>query len=296
MRDWRELKWNTIDCSWGVSDRGRKRFNQKLYIVKINDVKLYAHNEFERETDCKARKWFQMSAVSWLISVRWALLLVVVLFTFHDAYLLFEFLLLKVDVYLWTLRWICVCKPGFWDEYTWTLNSNHNRVKWSLRLIAKSHFYFVHVFDLVCVCVCSCIFSVFICFIGLFNSFFFPFYRSLVLLLCMFNLCCAMSFFQFRYLLKSLFTFPPPFTLASITQCKHSISILINHSGESDRERKRERRTFQSGRASQRMWCHAHSHAHCIPFILRHSRNSTNLSQSIWTLTLHVCIPLPATK
>lgn len=49
-----------------------------------------------------------------------------------------------------------------------------------------------------------------------------------------------MSFFQFRYLLKSLFTLPLPFALASITQCKHSISILINLSGESWTRKKKE--------------------------------------------------------
>lgn len=147
----------------------------------------------------------------------------------------------------------------------------------------------------------SCISSVFICFIELFNfySFSFPFYRSLFLLLCMFNLCCAMSFFQFRYLLKSLFTFPPPFTLASITQCKHSISILISHPKGKERERNDEHfKAVEHRKECDAMRTHTHkrTHTHCIPFILRHSRNSTNLSQSIWTLSHTTCVVYPVTS
>lgn len=146
---------------------------------------------------------------------------------------------------------------------------------------------------------CECFCSAFICFIRLFNLFPFPFHLSLFLLLCIFNLCCEMRFGQFRYLLKSLFTFPPPFTLASITQCKHSISILIKCSGAS--ERQREGKMNITKRASSHKECDAmrtqtHKRTHSTPFILRHRRISTNLSQSIWTHTLHAYPVTPETK
>lgn len=150
----------------------------------------------------------------------------------------------------------------------------------------------------------SCISSVFICFIELFNfySFSFPFHRSLFLLLCMFNLCCAMSFSQFRYLLKSLFTFPPPFTLASITQCKHSISILISHPKGKERERETTSISKRSNIAKNVMPC-ALTRTNARTLTAYHLFYATVEIQPIYlnqyghSLTLHVlCIPLPATE
>lgn len=146
-----------------------------------------------------ARKWSQMSAVSWLISVRccWLLLFISTPSTMH----IFLFFSNESFVFRIGFHICCVCMSGFWKNAT--INNNHNRASdhCSLHFIAKSHFSISCMYECVCVCaihrlmcmcVCVCICFAFICFIRLFNSFAFPFYLSLFLLLCIFNLCCEM--------------------------------------------------------------------------------------------------------
>lgn len=180
---------------------------------------------------------------------------------------------------------------------TWTINNNHNRASDHCTSLQKAIFILFGVcvcviHELVCLmCVCVYVWVYFLSFfqIYLFYSafltrFLFLLYRSLFLLLCMFNLCWEMSFFQFRYLLKSLFTFPLPFTLASITQCKHSISILINLSGGRVREKKSDH--FKA--VDHSTHTHKRTRTHSIPFILRHSRNSTSTYLNQYGLALYV--------
>lgn len=82
----------------------KERGSNREYIVKINDVKLYAHNEFERERDQLQSEKMISDVSCQLVDQCASLLVAVVLFTFHDAYLLFELF----D------ESICVCKSGFW--------------------------------------------------------------------------------------------------------------------------------------------------------------------------------------
>lgn len=155
----------------------------------------------------------------------------------------------------------------------------------------------------VCVCVwfigLVCFFSyLFICFIFLFNWFCCSeFYFSLSLLLCIFNLCW-----------DELLSISVPFKVivyfsTTIHISKHYTVQTFNLDSHKPfrGEKKKKHDHFRSGRPSQRMWFHAHSHAqtqtHRIPlFYATVKFKPTYLNQHGPALYVYIYIPLPKTK